>query len=76
MDELGKSLPVSESMIEGEQRAEAAGNPNCLNCSAPLTGKINFVVRRVYGQSRSKTIIKFFLGYQCIFLLHSFRIRD
>ncbi|MBX2944764.1 MAG: DUF3667 domain-containing protein [Cyclobacteriaceae bacterium] len=39
MDELGKSLPVSESIIESEQGAGAAGNPNCLNCGAPLTGK-------------------------------------
>lgn len=39
MDELGKSLPVSESIVDSEQGAGAAGNPNCLNCGVPLSGK-------------------------------------
>jgi hypothetical protein len=39
MDELGKSLPVSESMIDSEQEGKIAGNSSCLNCGAPLTGK-------------------------------------
>ncbi|MBX2964678.1 MAG: DUF3667 domain-containing protein [Cyclobacteriaceae bacterium] len=39
MNELGKSLPVSEAIVDSEQRANTAGNPNCLNCGAPLTGK-------------------------------------
>lgn len=39
MDELGKSLPVSESIIDSEEGANTAGNPNCLNCGAPLTSK-------------------------------------
>lgn len=39
MEELGKSLPVSEAIVDSEQKANAAGNPNCLNCGTPLTGK-------------------------------------
>lgn len=39
MDELGKSLPVTEAIVDSEQSANTAGNPNCLNCGTPLTGK-------------------------------------
>lgn len=39
MDELGKSLPVAEGIIDSELGANAAGNPTCLNCGASLTGK-------------------------------------
>jgi hypothetical protein len=39
MEELGKSLPVTEAIVDSEQQANVAGNPNCLNCGTPLTGK-------------------------------------
>lgn len=39
MDELGKTLPISEAVVDSEQGVNTAGNPNCLNCGAPLTGK-------------------------------------
>ncbi|MDL5046761.1 DUF3667 domain-containing protein [Oscillatoria amoena NRMC-F 0135] len=39
MDDLGKSLPVTEAIVDSEHGATAAGNPNCLNCGSPLNGK-------------------------------------
>lgn len=38
MDELGKSIPVGESLIETELAAKPPGNTHCLNCGAPLLG--------------------------------------
>ncbi len=38
MDNLDKSLPVSEGAIDAEQEGKTQGNAHCLNCSAPLTG--------------------------------------
>lgn len=39
MEELGKSLPVSESIVDSEQTGKGGGNTNCLNCGTPLSGK-------------------------------------
>ncbi|MBX2960970.1 MAG: DUF3667 domain-containing protein [Cyclobacteriaceae bacterium] len=39
MEDLGKSLPVTEAIVDSEQGANNAGNANCLNCGTPLTGK-------------------------------------
>lgn len=39
MEDLGKSLPATEAIVDSEQGANPAGNTNCLNCGTPLTGK-------------------------------------
>ena len=38
MEELGKSLPVSESVVDSEEAGTVSGNANCLNCGAVMTG--------------------------------------
>lgn len=38
MEDLGKSLPLSEGIIDAEQAGKTAEPKNCLNCGAPLQG--------------------------------------
>jgi hypothetical protein len=38
MEDLGKSLPLSESVIEAEQAGKQSGETHCLNCGAELKG--------------------------------------
>lgn len=39
MEELGKSLPLAEGVMEAEQAGKEGGNKTCLNCGTPLTDK-------------------------------------
>lgn len=39
MEELGKSLPLAEGIVDVEQAGKDGGNKKCLNCGTPLTGK-------------------------------------
>lgn len=39
MEELGKSLPLAEGIVDAEQAGKDGGNKACLNCGTPLTGK-------------------------------------
>ncbi len=39
MEELGKSLPLAEGIVDAEQAGKDGGNKTCLNCSTPLTDK-------------------------------------
>ncbi len=38
MEDLGKSLPLSEGIIDAEQGGKNPGHRECLNCGAPLQG--------------------------------------
>jgi hypothetical protein len=38
MEDLGKSLPVSEGIVDAEQAGNTSGEKNCLNCGAELQG--------------------------------------
>lgn len=39
MEELGKSLPLAEGVVDVEQAGKDGDNKKCLNCDTPLTGK-------------------------------------
>ena len=39
MEELGKSLPLAEGVVDVEQAGKNGDNKECLNCGTPLTGK-------------------------------------
>lgn len=39
MEELGKSLPLAEGIVDVEQAGKNGDNKKCLNCDTPLTGK-------------------------------------
>ena len=39
MEELGKSLPLAEGIVDVEQAGKDGDNKKCLNCDTPLTGK-------------------------------------
>lgn len=39
MEELGKSLPLAEGIVDAEQAGKDGGNKECLNCGTLLTGK-------------------------------------
>lgn len=44
MDELGKSLPVSEAAIDSELEGNNGNNSSYLNCNTPLTGTFAYSI--------------------------------
>lgn len=75
MDEIGKSFPAAEAMVDAEQGAKKPVNENCLNCGTklqdiycPHCGQKDLPKRQTLGELFSNFISSFW-SYEGKFLL-------